>query len=210
MQAALSIYFATFFWGLKASELAIFPIFQALAACCAVPIAHMLGKRFDKKRAAIGSFLFMISFGPLMLFGRLVDIVPENDSSLLLPMLLAHNFVEVCVIIVFSILFGAMMADVVEDSAVDTTRRSEGVIFAARGFAGKWFPASAFFGGVILSAPICRATRHRKMSTDRCWSILCFMPRPADFAVFVGSVDDYALPDIAQKTHENITQLSIS
>ena len=81
MQAALSIYFATFFWELTASDLAIFTIFQALAACCAVPIAHMLGKRFDKKRAAIGN-CFMISFGPLMLFGRLADIVPENDSPL--------------------------------------------------------------------------------------------------------------------------------
>ncbi|CAI8401792.1 MAG: Inner membrane symporter YicJ [Rhodobiaceae bacterium UBA7378] len=153
MQAALSIYFSTFFWGLKAAELAIFTMFQALAACCAVPIAHMLGKRFDKKRAAMGSFVFMISFGPLMLFGRVIGVVPENDSPWLLPMLLAHNFIEVCVIIVFSILFGAMMADVVEDSAVDTTRRSEGVIFAARGFAGKMVSGlGILLAGVILSA----------------------------------------------------------
>ena len=88
-----------------------------------------------------------------MLFGRVIGVVPENDSPWLLPMLLAHNFIEVCVIIVFSILFGAMMADVVEDSAVDTTRRSEGVIFAARGFAGKMVSGlGILLAGVILSA----------------------------------------------------------
>ena len=144
-----------------------------------MPIAHVLGKRFDKKRAAMGSFLFQFwaayAFWP-------IDIVPENDSPLLLPMLLAHNFVEVCVIIVFSILFGAMMADVVEDSAVDTTRRSEGVIFAARGLPGKWCPASAFCLLVLFwRRRICRAMPHRKMLMCKCSSISCFMPRRGKF-----------------------------
>ena len=61
MQAALSIYFSTFFWEWKPSQLAVFTMFQAIAAICAVPVARFLGSRFDKKRAAMGSFLFMIS-----------------------------------------------------------------------------------------------------------------------------------------------------
>ena len=59
MQAALSIYFSTFFWEWKPSQLAVFTMFQAIAAICAVPVARFLGSRFDKKRAAMGSFLFM-------------------------------------------------------------------------------------------------------------------------------------------------------
>jgi Na+/melibiose symporter-like transporter len=152
LQASLSIFYSTFLWGLKSSELGILTVLQLLAAVAAVPIARALGKRFDKKRAAMGSFVFAIFFGPAMLFGRVLDIVPANGDPLLLPMLIAHNLIEICAIIVFSILFGAMMADVVEDSAVSTTRRSEGVIFAARNFAGKMVSGlGILISGLILT-----------------------------------------------------------
>ena len=44
------------------------------------------------------------------------------------------------------------MADVVEDSEVVTERRSEGLFFAARGFAGKAISAGGIVGaGIIVS-----------------------------------------------------------
>ena len=151
-QAALSLYFHTFFWELLPSQLAIFTMFQALAAVCAVPIARVLGGRFDKKRAALGAFICMLMVGPSMWLARLADILPANGDPSLFPMLLAHNFTQVLIIIVFYILFGSMMADVVEDSAVDTARRSEGVIFAARAFAGKMVAGvGILLAGLVLS-----------------------------------------------------------
>ena len=45
------------------------------------------------------------------------------------------------------------MADVVEDSETHTNRRSEGLFFATRNFAGKFVSASGIiFAGVIVSA----------------------------------------------------------
>lgn len=150
--ASLSIYFSTFFWELKPSQLAIFTIFQAVAAVCAVPIARFLGKRFDKKRAALGSFVVMLMIGPSMWLSRLGGLLPENGSEALFPILLTHNFSQVLIIIVFYILFGSMMADVVEDSAVDTARRNEGVIFAARAFAGKMVAGMGIMlAGLVLT-----------------------------------------------------------
>ena len=55
-------------------------------------------------------------------------------------MILAHNFTNLIFVIVFGIMFGSMMA-VVEDSAVETSRRSEGIIFAARVSREKWLQA---------------------------------------------------------------------
>ena len=177
-----------------------------------MPIAHVLGKRFDKKRAAIGSFIFMISFGPLMLFGRLADIVPENDSPLMLPMLLAHNFVEVCVIIVFSILFGAMMADVVEDSAVVTARRSEGVIFAFRGFAGKMVSGlGILMAGVILSAANLPREAAPEDVDGQVLVDLVLYAAPGQILLYslaLLMITRYRIS--RQKHNENITQLSIS
>jgi Na+/melibiose symporter-like transporter len=151
-QASLSLYFSTFFWGLQPSQLAIFTMFQAVAAVCAVPIAKLLGSLFDKKRAALGAFIVMFLVGPSMWLSRLADLLPANGDPALFPILLAHNFSQVLIIIVFYILFGSMMADVVEDSAVDTARRNEGVIFAARAFAGKMVAGvGILLAGVVLS-----------------------------------------------------------
>ena len=151
-QAALSLYFSTFFWELQLAQFAIFTMFQAVAAVCAVPIARALGARFDKRRAALGSFVVMLTIGPSMWLMRLADILPPNGDPMLFPMLLTHNFLQVLIIIVFYILFGSMMADVVEDSAVDTSRRNEGVIFAARAFAGKMVAGiGILLAGLVLS-----------------------------------------------------------
>ena len=151
-QASLSLYFHTFFWELKPSQLAIFTMFQAVAAVCALPIARIIGGKFDKKRAAMGAFVAMLCIGPSMWLLRLADVLPANGDPSLFPLLLAHNFTQVMIIIVFYILFGSMMADVVEDSAVDTARRSEGVIFAARAFAGKMVAGvGILLAGVVLS-----------------------------------------------------------
>ena len=55
-------------------------------------------------------------------------------------------------IIVGNILLDSMMADVVEDSQVDTARRSEGLFFAARTFAMKAVSAGGIFGaGIVVS-----------------------------------------------------------
>ncbi|MCH1568589.1 MAG: MFS transporter [Alphaproteobacteria bacterium] len=150
--AALSIYFSTFFWGLVPSQLAIITILQAVAAVCAVPIARALSERFDKRRVALGSFIFILCWGPLLLISRLLEILPENGDPMLFPMILAHNFTNLIMVIVFGIMFGSMMADVVEDSAVDTSRRNEGIIFAARGFAGKMVSGlGIMLAGAVLS-----------------------------------------------------------
>jgi Na+/melibiose symporter-like transporter len=150
--AALAIYFSTFFWGLVPAQLAIVTMLQAVAAVCAVPVARRLSVTFDKRRAALGCFIFILCWGPIMLLGRIFDLLPENGDPMLFPMLLAHNFTNLLVVISFFILFGSMMADVVEDSAVDTARRSEGIIFAARGFAGKMVTGlGIMLAGLVLS-----------------------------------------------------------
>ena len=54
--------------------------------------------------------------------------------------------------IIAGVLLDSMMADVVEDSEVVTKRRSEGLFFAARGFAAKAVSAGGIIGaGTIVS-----------------------------------------------------------
>ena len=57
---------------------------------------------------------------------------------------------EVVGFIVGGVMLDSMMADVVEDSEVQTNRRSEGLFYAARSFAGKAVSAL----GIILAGSI--------------------------------------------------------
>jgi len=60
---------------------------------------------------------------------------------------------EVVGAVVGGVLLDSMMADVVEDSQVSTSRRSEGLFYAARGFAAKAISAGGIIGaGSIVSA----------------------------------------------------------
>jgi Na+/melibiose symporter-like transporter len=103
----------------------------------ALLIAPRLSVRFGKKRAGIGVAAIAFAGVPLPIALRLAGFFPENGTDHLLVALLAFNIVEVTLIIVASILISAMVADVVEESEIETGRRSEGVFFAARTFAQK-------------------------------------------------------------------------
>ncbi len=211
MQAALSIYFSTFFWGMAPAQLAIFTMFQAVAAVCAVPIAGFLGRTFDKRRAAMGAFVFMMSFGPLMFFLRLADVLPENGVPQLFYMLVAHNLVEVCVIIVFFILFSSMMADVVEDSAVTTARRSEGVIFAARGFAGKMVTGlGVLMAGLVISlANLPRNTKPEEVEPQVLVDLVLYAA-PTQITLFLLALVMLSRYRITRGRHgENLAQLTV-
>ena len=60
--------------------------------------------------------------------------------------------VEVVCGIIGGVLLDSMMADVVEDSELKTARRSEGLFYAARGFAAKAISAGGIIGaGTIVS-----------------------------------------------------------
>jgi Na+/melibiose symporter-like transporter len=59
---------------------------------------------------------------------------------------------EVLCAIIGGVMLDSMMADVVEDSELSTSRRSEGLFFAARGFAYKAISAGGIIGaGTIVS-----------------------------------------------------------
>ncbi|MGI9440618.1 MAG: MFS transporter [Parvibaculales bacterium] len=210
MQAALSIYFNTFFWGLMPTDLGIFSIFHALAAVCAVPVVQYLGRRFDKRRAAMSAFIFMISFMPLMFGLRLLDVLPENGTSALFYMLLAHTFVEVGVIIVFFALFGSMMADVVEDSAVATARRSEGVIFAARSFAGKMVSGlGILLAGLVISlASLPRGAKPEEVAPEVLVKLV-LLAVPMQITLYLLALAMLSRYRITRGKHnENVAQLS--
>ena len=82
----------------------------------------------------------------------LMDYWPPLGSWASLYIYSLFIVIEVVCGIIGGVLLDSMMADVVEDSELKTNRRSEGLFYAARGFAAKAISAGGIVGaGTIVS-----------------------------------------------------------
>lgn len=151
VSTTLNIYFSRYFWGLAQWQIAMMPLSNFLSALIALYLAPRLTQRADKRQVAIKLWIFATLFLPVPVLGRLLGIMPENGTNLLLTLLVIHSLIEVVMLIMGGILISSMVADLVEDSEKTTGRRSEGLFFAARSFAAKAVNGlGILFAGLIL------------------------------------------------------------
>jgi Na+/melibiose symporter-like transporter len=149
---ALYLYNTTYFFGFSGTQIGVTGLWILIAPVCAIFAAPFFGARFGKKRAAIYAILLNIALYPIPYILVLAGAWPELGSWLSLYVYSIFVVVEVFCGIIGGVLLDSMMADVVEDSEVVTERRSEGLFFAARGFAGKAISAGGIVGaGIIVS-----------------------------------------------------------
>jgi Na+/melibiose symporter-like transporter len=154
LNAALGIYFNTYFWELTSSQISVFVVALFLAAILAGATAPPLSRAFGKKRAAIGVSLGAVVLGPLPIVLRLAGLFPPNGSPSLLWILLVFNLFVVTLVIMSGILTASMVADIVEDSQVITGRRSEGVFVAANSFVQKATSGIGIFASSLMLGAI--------------------------------------------------------
>jgi Na+/melibiose symporter-like transporter len=150
LNAALGIYFNTYFWEFTSSQISVFVIAMFAAAILAGVTAPPLSRALGKKRAAIGVSLSALVLGPLPIVLRLMGLLPPNGDPRLLWVLLVFNLAIVTLIIMSGILTASMVADIVEDSQVTTGRRSEGVFVAANSFVQKATSGVGIFGSSLM------------------------------------------------------------
>ncbi|HEY2048859.1 MAG TPA: MFS transporter [Caulobacteraceae bacterium] len=151
MHAALTLYFATYYWELSSAQISILVVQSFVGAVAGSILAPWAGRLMGKKAAAMTSLTLTIpaSLAPFLL--RLAGLFPANHSAWLVPALLVLVAIGNTLGITTTILISSMIADVVEDSQVKTGRRSEGLFFAASAFTGKLVSASGlFFAGIML------------------------------------------------------------
>ena len=148
---ALSTHVNTYFWEFTTDELA------GLTFAALLPIGFMmifmgaLNQRIEKQVALkiciIGLVLNTLWFVP----GRLLGVLPENGDSLLLLCFLVNGFFTVVFVIWFQTVSASMIADISDEQEATTSRRQEGIFFAAQGFSIKFVAgAGAFLGGLVI------------------------------------------------------------
>ena len=149
---ALYLYNTTYFFGFSGKQISVTAIGVLISPMIAYWAAPYLGKQFGKKRAAIYAILVNIMLYPMPYILLLTGNWPELGSWTSLYIYSGFIVMEVICGIVGGVLLDSMMADVVEDSELKTARRSEGLFYAARGFAAKAISAGGIIGaGSIVS-----------------------------------------------------------
>lgn len=137
ISATLNQYINTIFWEFDNTQIANLTMGVYISAVLALIIAPIVGKTFGKKRGAmtIGALAFTIA--PLPVFLRLFGLLPPNGSDELFWIVISITVFDLSLIIATQMLLGSMVADIVEDSELQTGRRSEGIFFAGISFIRK-------------------------------------------------------------------------
>ncbi len=152
MLAALYLYNVTYFFGFTGPQIAMTGVFVLLAPLFSVVLVPLLGKFFGKRTIAIIAISCFILLVPIPYLMFLAGLWPAMGSWDSLFAYSAFIVIEVVCLIVNGVMLDSMMADVVEDSEVDTSRRAEGLFYATRGFAAKAMSAGGIFlAGMIVS-----------------------------------------------------------
>ena len=150
MSTALYLYNVTYFFAFTGPQIAITGVFVFASPAVAYFLAPALGKALGKKQAAVAALLGAIFLYPIPYLLTLAGYWPESGSWNSLIFYSIFVMTEVIGFIVGGVMLDSMMADVVEDSEVQTSRRSEGLFYAARSFASKAVSAL----GIILAGSI--------------------------------------------------------
>ena len=153
LRTALDNYFYLHFWGLTPTQIGILAPLGVLGSVVAVLIAPVLSRRLGKKMTMITFFTFstIISLAPMGL--KLMGLMPPNSSGWVLVILCLDALVVAILGVSGFVIISSMVADVVEDQAVKTGVRSEGLLFATNGLVPKFTTAiGVFFAGVLINA----------------------------------------------------------
>lgn len=151
--AGLAAYFNLHFWGLKPQSISFMAAAGVPASFIALWAGPWFGGRFGKKEAIIGLYFAWLLTATVPILLRLVNLMPENGSPLLLWILVGNFTLSLTLALSCHINLGSCVADSIDAIAVKTGRRSEGTMFAAYSVLDKCANGGgAFVAGAALSA----------------------------------------------------------
>ncbi|MBB4100848.1 MFS transporter [Sphingomonas kyeonggiensis] len=134
---ALSSYIYAHVWRFQNQDFTIIALSLLVGAYFAFLVAPRASRRLGKPRAAMWLMMGAVFWVVLPYVLRLAGLFPAPGTPWMLPSLFAIYVLNVTCSISATILGGSMMADVVEQSEIETGRRNEGVFFAGAFFVQK-------------------------------------------------------------------------
>ncbi len=123
-----------------------------MAPLVGLVVSPYLANKFGKKNGALLLFAVSLIVENGIIVLRLLGLLPENGSPIVLAGVLIFHFIGVATSVISFTTLNSMVWDTVEEVEIKTGRRMEGTLLAARSFAQKCMSgAGAFAAGMILT-----------------------------------------------------------
>ncbi|WP_051881894.1 MFS transporter [Parvularcula oceani] len=150
---ALSLYFATYFWGLNAWQVGVLTFEGIVAAGAAFVVGPVLSRRMGKRAGAVALAVAAVLFAMTPFALRFAGAFWPNGHPALLPSLFVFQALYVSCGAASAMLVHSMIGDVVDERAVATGRRAEGLFYAANSLMQKCSSGlGVFAAGLLLAA----------------------------------------------------------
>lgn len=137
VEAALGLHLTTYFWGLDEFGNRLFFGTAPIGLIIGALFTRRLNERFDKKPCIMWGAGGWALCQFVMVTARLLDVLPANETSALLAILVGFKFIQGLCVAQALITFGSMVADIVDEHQLSSGRRQEGIFFAAVSFSSK-------------------------------------------------------------------------
>jgi glycoside/pentoside/hexuronide:cation symporter, GPH family len=152
LRQGLDFYISAYFFELTPAQMSYLALATLVAAFAGVGLAPAISKRFGKKPAMIAVFFASLFASSTPILLSLIGVLPPNGTRAVFMTVLGFTFIAATLGLSGFIIASSMMADVVEDAAVSTGQRSEGLLFAANGLIAKCVTGvGTFLSGLILT-----------------------------------------------------------
>jgi Na+/melibiose symporter-like transporter len=147
----------------------------------------------------------VFSFSPIYL--RLLGVMPENGSPLIMPILFATYVVGYSFFIAAGIVIGSMLADIADLHASNTGKRQEGLFFAANSFAQKaTFGLGTLFAGIGLDLIAFPKQVDVSMVTEQTIFNLGLIAGPLPFVIYLIAAYIATKYDLNKTRHAEISE----
>jgi Na+/melibiose symporter-like transporter len=209
VEGVFNAYMGVHFWGLTTEQLSLLPFFGVVgllgSLMLIVPVTH----RLDKKMTLIWCAVIAIIDGNILIVLRLFapDWFPANGSPLILPFIAGTTFIGSLMVPLIYATLNSMFADIVDEHELETGRRQEGIVFAARSFATKvTTSAGLIVGGWLLDViAFPKGARAGTVAADVLWH-LGFIVGPATSVFVLAGVFMYLGYGLDRNRHQQIVR----
>jgi Na+/melibiose symporter-like transporter len=153
VEAVFSPFMGIHFWGLPTEQLALLAFGTFGGLWLGLPLVPVFTRLLDKKWALVGPAIIVLINANAALCLRLADVswFPSNDSPWIFWIYFARYGVQGIFLPIIFATFNSMFADIADEVELQSGKRCEGVIYAARSFSSKATAAlGAIVGGILL------------------------------------------------------------
>lgn len=128
---SLNVYMGLFYWGWNQDQLTILVILQVISGIGGAFIAPIIARRLGKRIGGITTGTIGITLSTAPVIANQLGFMPDRGTDLLFHVMMGFVLATQAFMLATGVAILAMIADVVEDVAVKTGRRSEGLLFSA-------------------------------------------------------------------------------